>query len=305
MSELRIRLTGEQAELGSVPARDVARLLTLFELAAARAASVVLGQPKLTTGRFRAAAERAVRFRLRAIESGSIVPVLALPPRAPSEEPTLELDDATLGESAITLLLDAVEQQRTAHPVVAKALLDLADGMSVGDRYDALWFDSGTGNATPRRVRLDSAVRRGLRARVDQAAASETRSDAVAGVVVEADFERHTARLRTQTEAPVQVDFPEEMEEDVVAALRQPATMRGEVTYDALSGAARAISLRSVELGVQQSLGDAVEDFWAERSFDELAREQGAGLPVDLDLLHDAEATEDERDAFIAALADL
>ena len=48
---LRVRLEGENAELGKVPVADVANLLILVERVVARAASVVVRRPSRKAGR--------------------------------------------------------------------------------------------------------------------------------------------------------------------------------------------------------------------------------------------------------------
>jgi hypothetical protein len=165
MSELRVELTGEGAKLGEVAASDVARLILGVELAIARSASVVLGRPKTTTGRYDEPIERAVRLKLRAIEEGSVVPVLEIPD-ARDEDETLDMDVTSLGEAALSQLLDAADPQQYPHPVVAKALLEVADALHVGERYDAIVFDC-RGLGRPRgRVNVDLAVRSRLRAYV-------------------------------------------------------------------------------------------------------------------------------------------
>jgi hypothetical protein len=306
MNELRVALTGERAQLGVVPAADVARLLLLVEKAAAQAAAVVLNQPKTTTGRYRGVIEQAVHFRLRAVEPGSVVPVLELPAPAPSKDGALSMEVVTLGESAVAMLLDsAAEQPHPPHPAVAKALLEVADGMYVGDRYEAVTLQARGDGRPVRTARIDRTVRSRLRAYVNSAPAAPTRSDALMGVLVEADFERRTARLRTATEPAVEVDFPEQLDDDIHAALRQPATLRGEVVYDPKTHSAKTVHLRQLDRGEQLVLGVDPTEFWSEPSFDELARRQGAGHPIDPDAIYDADATDDERDAFLAAISDL
>jgi hypothetical protein len=140
---------------------------------------------------------------------------------------------------------------------------------------------------------------------VDSLPDPPVRADAVVGVLVEADFEKRTARLRTATEPAVQVAFTSDLDDDIHAALRQPATLRGEVSFDPKTQTARAVALRSVDRGKQLILGIDGEEFWRELSFEDSAQQQGAGSPIDPDLLFDAEASDEERDAFMAALAEL
>lgn len=305
MSELRVQLTGEQAKLGEVPAADVARLIIGVERAMARAASVVLGRPKTTTGRYDDVIEQAVRLKLLAVEEGSVVPVLELPDPPVPDDGTLDMEVTTLGDSALTRLLDAADAQQHPHPVVAKALLELAEVLHIGVRYEAVTFDSAANDRPARKVRLDGEVRSRLRTYVESAPSPPVRPDAVVGVLVEADFEKRTARLRTPTEPAVQVSFTEDLDDDIHVALRGPATLRGEVVYDPRTSTARSVALRTVVRGEQLILGLDPQVFWLDRSFDDLAREQGAGQPAHPERLHDAEATDEERDAFVAALVEL
>jgi len=302
MREFRVKLEGHEAHLGRVPAADVARLLLLLEKAAAQAAAVVLRQPKTTSGRYKGVIEQAVRFRLVAIEEGSVVPVLELPDASPiGRDPPLGFDVVTLGESAIEALLDAAVHP--TDPVVAKALLDVAEGMHIGSRYDAIVLDVPGSGQPRRKVKIDARSRKNLRDYVDHAPTPAARPDDLVGVLVEADFERRTARLRTPTEAGVEVTFSEAQADDIQAALRQSSTVRGDVSYDPKTHTAKSVRLTEIVRGIEQ-LALNPGDFWRELTFDELAEQQGSGRPVDPDELYDDEATDAERDAFMAAIAE-
>ena len=303
MGELRVELTGDQAKLGEVPASDVAYLILGVERALSQAASVIVGRPKLTTGRREQVISRAVRLRLRGVEEGSVVPVLEIPDSPLPEESTLDLDVPSLGEAALERVVSAADPESRPDPLVAKALLEVTDRLRIGERYDALTFDSKA-NGHRRRVRVDGGVRQRLRAYVESAPAAP-RPDALAGVLVEADFEKRTARLRTATEPGVQVSFDDDLADDIQAALRQQASFRGEVLYDPETSVAKSVRLHRIDRGEQLVLGLDAEEFWRERSFEELARLQGAGQPADPDALYDADATDEERDAFMAALSEL
>ena len=58
-----------------------------------------------------------------------------------------------------------------------------------------------------------------------------------------------------------------------------------------------------LDRGEQLVLGLDSAEFWQSRTLDELARLQGAGRPIDPEELYDADATDEERDAFMAAIA--
>ena len=309
MTEIRIDLKGEQAKLGEVSAADVAQLILGVQKALAQAAAVVLGRPKTTRGRYQATIEQAVRFRLVRIEEGSVGTVLELPEPPPaSDVEAFDFDDvATLGQSALDRLLDVVADGKaeTANPLIASAVLDVTDKLQVGERYDAIEFDEVPNGNSPhlRRVRIDGAVRARLRVYVDEASALAARPEGLAGVLFEADFERRTAKLRTPT-GVVEVSFSEEHDNPIHAALRQNSTVQGEVFYDPRTHIAKTVELRSITRGIEQLAIDPGA-FWRELSISDLARQQGSGRPADPESLYDADATEEERNAFMAAMTEL
>lgn len=306
MGELRVGLTGDNAHLGEVAAADVAYLILGIERTMSQAASVILGRPKTTSGRREQVIERAVRLKLRAVEEGSVVPVLEVPDFELPAGETLDVDVASLGEQALELVMDAAdpESHPNADPIVVKALVEVAERLRVGDRYQALTFDAKA-NGHCRKALVDGEVREHLRSYVDSVPPTPTREDALVGTLVEADFEKRTARLRTATEPAVQVSFDDDLADEIQNALRQPASFRGDVVYDPKTSVARAVRLQRIERGEQLVLGIDAEEFWLERNFDDLALLQGAGQPADLDVLYDRDATEEERDAFMAAISEL
>jgi hypothetical protein len=308
MSELRIKLEGETARLGQVSAADVAQLILGVEKAALQAAAVVLGRPKTTTGRYQGVIEQAVRFRLVSVEEGSVVPVLELPDLpAPADLGGFDIEVSTLGQTALDSLLDVAEDtaDQPGYPLIAKALLDVAEKLHVGERYDAIVFDAAPDGARRgRRVRVDGSVRARLRARVDEANVMASRPEDLSGVLFEADFEKRTARLRTPAQGVVDIVFSPEHDDIIQTALRQSSTVRGDVVYDPHTHMAKSVRLTEVLRGIEQLVLDPGE-FWREVSFQELAEHQGSGRPVDPESLYDAEATDEERDAFMTAIAQL
>ena len=304
MSELRLRLSGEDAELGKVPARDVAQLILLVERVVMRAASAVVGRPKTAGGRPERVIAAAARFRLRGIESGSVVPILELPEAPVSAgEQTLEVEAATLTEIALESLFAAAEGDEV-DPVVAGALLDLTDKLQIGERYESLAFEFRSRARAPRTVEIDRAGRARLRDVVERQEVA-LREDTLVGTLVEADFEKRTARLRGPFQEAVSVSFPDELADDIHEALRQQATLLGKIAYDPETRVARSVRLQQITRGRQLALGIDPDEFWAERSITELARAQGVVPATRPEELYDAGASEEERDAFMAALASL
>jgi hypothetical protein len=304
MTQLRIRLEGAQATLGNVSASDFAQLIISVENAAARAASVALGRPKRTTGRYEGVVEQAIDFRLLAVDEGSVVAVLEL--ASADDDGRLDLDAASLSQTALGLLLDAAARSdHHTHPVVAQALLEVADKLHVGERYEAIVFDVAEAGRPARQARVDAQVRRTLRDFVAKAATIAMRPDDLSGVLVEADFEKHTARLRTPTEASVDVSFVADQADEIQAALRHQTTARGDVVYDAHTHIAKSVRLTQLVHGEQLGLDADATEYWARRTLDELAAQQGLGNSVDPASLYNAELSDEEREAFMTAISEL
>jgi hypothetical protein len=299
--ELRVRLEGQTAELGRVAASDFARLLLFTQSAIQRAAGHVLGRQTRETGRPGRTIEDSTRLRLLCIERGSVVAVLQPPPRVEAED-RLTLPDEGLGELAIDSALATLLGEETSHHDVADVFVRMADEIGVGRRFDAITFE----RADQRRhvtARLDAPRRNQL----CEIARPEPRAedDTVVGVLVEADFESLTARLRTATGAKTTVSFAAGMADDIHEALRSNARLRGEVRYDPASAEARSIELHEIVRGDQLALGLDPGNFWLHRTIAEAASEAGVPPVDDVESLRDADASEDEVDRLLAALEDM
>lgn len=296
---LRVRMTGAAAELGSVPASDVAKLLLGVERAVARGAGVVLGRQVQTTGRWGKTIEDAVRFRLVGIESGSVVGVLELPTVEP-EPGTLEFDASTLGELGLLSTL-ATASGESDDADIAGELVKLADSVGVGRRYDGVIFGTEV-EGRVREVTIDAPARDRLH-RVATAMQAPERPDTLIGVLVEADFERFTARLRGGDGGSVAVEFDEPQADAIQEALRAPAELVGQISYDPKTARAIKVELRTITRAEQLAMNLEPGEFWHDLTIEEL-RAQHAVRPVTADsALGDDALTDEEADAFLAALA--
>jgi len=295
---LRVRLVGSDAELGRVAAGDVARMLLGVERTVARAAGQVIGrQVKTRRGR---TIEEATRFRLLGIEEGSVVGVLELPPD--SGEETLEVDVPSLGDLAVDAALATAVGEETRHVDVADAFVRLSDELGVGARFEALTIERERAGA--RRVfRLDRRARERLSDLV--AAAPEARDEHLVGVLVEADFERNTARLRTAGGQGVSVRFEPNLADGIQEALRRQTELVGEVTYDPRAFEASSVSLKRIVRSEQLTMGFEPGEFWTARSISELADVGGIEPVEDVDVLRDDGASDDEVDRLLAAIAEM
>lgn len=295
---LRVRLEGEEAELGRVAATDFARLLLGTQSAIQRAAGHVIGRALRETGRPGKTIEDSTRLRLVAIERGSVVAVLEAPEKA-SDPDSFDLTDRGLGELAIDKALGTAAGDEHDMPDVADAFVRMAEEVGIGRRYDAVSFEQPHDHRD-HPVRIDSSSLERLKAEARRPATAK--DDSVIGVLVEADFENGTARLRGSGGTRTQVQFPPELADEIQQALREPARLRGEVLYDPKTSEARAVELRQIVRGDQLALGLDPGDFWTSRTVEEIADELGIALIRSVETLRDREATDDEVDRMLAAL---
>src|SRR5215210_4054718 len=154
---LRVRLMGEDAELGRVAAGDVARMLLGVERAVARAAGHLIGRQVKPTGRRSRTIEETARFRLLGVERGSVVGILQLPEET-SDAETLDLDVPSLGDLAVESALATAAGEETEELDVAEAFVRLADDVGVGTRFAAVMLEEER-PAGRRSVKLDRPAR--------------------------------------------------------------------------------------------------------------------------------------------------
>lgn len=300
---IRAQLDGPDAEPGRIPASDVARLILGLERAIARAAYLVLGQRWRGTGRHRQAIENAARLRFIGVESGSFVELLALPETNAPTEDELPVSVADLGSLAFDRLLDALGRDQTdVDAELAAVIARMAAELGIGDRNTALILTDHAEEPNSERSRrgyIDVSVRHRMQDLGSQIPRS--REETLVGVLVEADFEGQTARLRLADGNAVTVDFPNELADEIQQALRSQAGFEGAVRYHPTTAQAVAVELRAVVRGSQLALGG--EAFWQPNTFSRLQAAQGTrGLvyPAELAI---ADLSDDERSAFLAGLS--
>lgn len=295
---VRLVVEGPNARPGEIPAGDVARAILGLERALQRAADLIapLRRRKGSTGRHTAEVERASRLRFVATRPGSLQTIMALPDDATAlDDERLPMTVADLSLMALEKVLDAIEMD-DGHidRELASAIAQLGDELGVGDRTTAIAVERvhrPDGNPVRRAV-MDATVRSRMKA-ASLDVGPTTRDDLLVGSLVEADFERYTARLRTGDRG-VEVAFEPSMADEVQHALRQIHRFEGLVTYDPKTHAASSIALRAVVRASQSDLaGD--DAFWRPRSFADLAREQGITGPPDLDAAVMTELTDEDR----------
>lgn len=297
-TKMRAGLGGPLARLGEVPAADVARLILDLERAIRRAAQTVLGRPE-AAGRPGRVVEQAADWRLLAISEGSVVVELGLPD-ADAGPDALDIDARTLADEALLKTLRVVAEEDEA-PELAAAMAELADHLEIGQRYDQVWFEIE--DPRRRRVTIDAAVRERLRLAASRPSRDSQR-DKVSGTLYEADFEKNSAHLRAPDGSSVRVSFDDALADDIQTALRSPAELEGEVRYDPRTSIAKAVELRAVRRADQLMIGLDASEFWRNPSIEELREARGVGPVSDVSSLRLTEASDEELEAFLAALSE-
>jgi len=296
MAAYRIRLVGGSAQLGEVEAADVARLVLGVERTVARAAGVSIGRPVKPTGRRATLIKRASNFRLIDVSHGSVTIDLTLP--EPDMDDQLGFELQSLGDRGWDLAVAAVAGDMHADFQVLKSWADLADQLNVGTKYDAVEIGRVQENKP---ARLDAR----RRAQLHRAVHEKQRQGAsgLTGLLVEADFERNTAHVRTSDGPLVEVVFDAEQADDIQEALRQQSAFRGEVVFDPVTNGVKSIRLRQLIRTEQLMLGpEEAGAFWRQAPFAELQASEGASVVESFDDLHDDSLTDEEFDEFLAAL---
>jgi hypothetical protein len=304
MRIIRAQLVGVDAEPGRVAAADVARIILGLERAIARAAYLVLGKPRRgTTGRHSQAIESAARLRFVDVESGSFVQLLALPDSAESSDESLPISVADLSVMAFGRLLDAITGgEPDADTELAAAVAQMAMELGIGDRNTSITFadDSATGAGKPRRATIDASVRERMQ-RLSHGRPT-SRDETLVGVLFEADFEGNTAKLRLANGGAVTVTFAPELADSIQEALRSRTRLEGLVHYHPRTAQVSSVELRALVRNEQLELD--VDSFWRPHPFAELQAEQGVTGRVEPGDLGIDDLTDDERAAFLAAIAE-
>ncbi len=301
-SRFVLRLTGDNARLGELYASDIARLIDGVQRAISQAAAQLAGRVPGTTGRLPKIAADAARLRLTDIREGSFVLELA-PPDAPSttegsEQETLNLDDSDLGESAIRAVIDVISGSGAEFTGAAAALNQLAEDLDIGERYETLALSQ------PGDVPSEAVLDMSARVRLSAVAQRRTRHDdegTLVGILYEADFEKSSAHLRTPLGTSVTVYFGDDHARAIKEALRESSQLQGRITYNVATSAIVSVDLTDIAL-TEQLVMPSIGEFWAEESLEELAEAQGVGVVESIEALQDDTISDEEADAFMAAL---
>lgn len=272
--------------LEDAPADDVATFIHHVVRIVARAAGHAVGREVKSTGRYEAIVAAASRVRIQSIRSGSVA-IAFLPSRhdvIPLGD-NLGLDAESVSEAALGIAAQAAGDRAVQYPDVARAWAELGDAIGIGKRYERVVVSPP---GQPRIVVDEQALKR--LADVARSKVRTGQEETVRGVLYEANFETFTARLRTQQNDAIDVSFAADLADEIKEALRNPATLVGEVVFDPRVNRAISVTVRRVERPFQLGL----EDFWSHKTVAELMAEQRVEAITDTEqLVADAISEED------------
>ncbi len=302
MRIIRAQLEGAEAEPGRVAAADVARIIIGLERAIRRAAYLVLGRSRHGSGRHSQAIESASRLRFIGVRPGSFVELLALPEAAEPSERELPLSVSDLSSTAFDRLLDTISGTDPDTDIeLAAAIAQMAVDLGIGDRNTSIELadeSNETSVGEPRRAIIDVSVRQRMQRLALQP--SPSKDQTLVGVLVEADFEANTARLRLAEGGAVTVKFSAELADEIQEALRSRAQFDGEVRYHPKTSQAVDVKLRAVVRSMQLPLDTS--SFWQVKTFAGLQVAQGTSGEVEPAELAIADLTDKERSVFLSGL---
>lgn len=297
---IRAELTGPGVELGLIPAADIAKLILGMQKALAAAAATVARQErKGVTGRYPQAIEAASRLRFVGVERGSVASLFTLPEAESRGDADLGFEVQHLAEIAFAKLLESISAPE--HQVdwgIARSVANLCEDLRIGERNTALRL--GYDDRTSRAGMITGDVRSRMTSIARRPPTSQP--DHVSGVLVEADFERNSARLQPTAGPPIAVSFSADKADEIQEALRGPADVIGEVTLDPVTHTASKVTARALFRAEQLAMesGNTIP-FWEHWTVADLAARQGISAPQDIGNLHsELEFTEDEIAAYFA-----
>lgn len=269
---LRVTLHGPEALPGQIRAADIAKVITGVERAIARGCGHVLGRRVKATGRWGVVIEEAVDLRFVSYEPGSFVHVFDIPSPPPPPD-SLQLQGSSLGELGAQLAISALGASAIDYADIAEVWLEVADEVGIGSRHESLEVRQQVVDGQRVGV-LDASRRADLGARLRELPSFELRRDLLVGVLVEADFEAMTARLRTPAGDRVQVGFDPSLSDDIQMALRHSTSLVGEIRFNTETAAALSVHVRSIAAPHQLDLSLGPGDFVRHVGIQELARSQ-------------------------------
>ncbi len=303
---LVLRAKGPATEGGRMLLADLMKMGKQVQTAIERVARVLVGQSdSRRPGRKPQEIARDCALEVVAMNDGSFELVLDLPRR--------RFETMDLGVEAMEKLFlgwDEIGTNGNGLPAgydtgVLFSLREL--GQLIGSGIDKIEVESHT-QAVSRSFCFDQ----GLKSRiVNRVSGPVTNLRTLEGRLLMADFrhDRERCRIHPPAGEPITCQFDESLEETVYDLLRKYVRVRGETQEDPATGHITNIHISDIEAlaaGAEDSTPLTAEDFWQEKTLEQLAAEQGVEpirrLEDVLGKGSDLWNSDEDFDAFLAAI---
>lgn len=277
---LKVRLKGPGTEQGRVPLRDLIEVGRHVQQAVEGVGRLLLGQ---ADSRRPGPKPKDIKdeciLEVVALKRGSFELVLDVPQTEQGK-----LDGMHLGREAAETFVGGLAMLRNggeALPLgydikVVHAVRDI--GHVLNGRIDTIEFETGKTKAGKAlRCIYDRAFMERMSSRIHEPVTNEKE---VEGRLLMADFKLSSRRCRIHQPSGGTVDctFGEEMMDTVQEFLRRNVRVTGEAQIDADTNRIKRLTISDIEPVTEGEEGFeeiTAEDFWQEKSIDQLAEEQG------------------------------
>jgi len=277
---LTVRLTGAATDQGRVALRDLVELGRHVQLCVERVGRVLVGQShSQRPGRKPKEVKAECTLDVVGFEKGSVV--LKLDVRRQGQD---KLEGMHLGEEAVQTLvagMHALGNGGTARPVGydAGVLHSVRDvGHILRDGIETIEFETGKRKATRQlRHTYDRSFQERVVRRIREPI---TNGRVVEGRLLMADFKLSARRCRVHPPSGRAVDctFGEDIMDTVQEFLRRNVRVTGEAQIEPETDQIKSLAISDIEPVTEGEEGFqdiTAEDFWQEKSVDQLAEEQG------------------------------
>lgn len=292
---LALKIEGPGVQAGTIPVPYLIRICQAAQDAINRQAEALRGGSSLRPGPKSNEVQEVCTLELTGIEKGSTI----LPFRFASVQEPLPLPGATaFGDDVIRTVVQAIEQLGNGSKKdkfeagVLDSLKALGEVLERGRISKIEWIvPAATGKKS-----ISATFDKRVRSRVlHEIKKPFQRSETIEGMLEMADFkeQERKCRIHPAIGQPILCVFDQKHAETIYRWLRQPVRATGLAKVNAHTG--RVDELQIEDLQPAETLWKAGSDFFASRSLEELAQEQGVkplgdskelagGMPADEDL---------------------
>jgi hypothetical protein len=299
-----LKVTGPHIKPGRIPVPELLVICEQAQTAVNRQAEVLRGRRGLRPGPTATLVKDECTLELFSIGRGSAVISFAGPETKPQAQGALDLELATLGESAVREVVKSLRSVKTKKSVsmdigVKRTFQDLGKLLDNGVRKIEWSVPGQAGKGSRMTATFDETARQ----RIEESPTDDVvKHVEIDGRLEMADFKLGDLRciIHTPDGQRVTCSFGTEIEDDVYKALRHVARVTGTATINARTKRTEQIALQSVK--ALDPFLEQVDDFFSGLNLEQLTKAQGVDPTFDLRRLTDAWPQDEDVETFLAAV---